>query len=325
MNSAIRAAAFSFLLAWLALAAPAAVAQPAYPAKPIRIVVGFAPGGGNDVLARLLATRFQEAWGQPAVVDNKPGANGIIATEFVAKSPGDGYTLLMSSSGGMTVNPLLYTKLPYEPLRDFAPISVMGLFPLVLAVHPSVPASSVGDLVAHAKAHPGKLNYGSPSAPFQLATELFKQMAGIDATHVPYKGSGPAVAALLAGDVQMIIVDSPALLPLIKAGKARALAVTSARRVSLLPELPTIAEAGFPGYEMVLWVGLFAPAGTPREILSKLEAEVIRASQAPEIRQRMSALGVEPAGSTAEQTATRIRDETARYRAVARAAGMKPE
>ena len=322
----MKSCAFWFLASLLALGSPAVLAQPAYPAKPVRIVVGFAPGGGNDILARLLATHFQEALGQPGVVENKPGANGIIATEFVAKSAGDGYTLLMSSSGGMTVNPVLYAKLPYDPTRDFAPISVMGLFPLVLAVHPSVPATSVGELVAHAKANPGKLNYSSASAPFQLATELFKQMAGVDVSHVPYKGSAPAVSALLAGDVQMIIVDSPPLLPLIKAGKARALAVTSARRVpSLLPDLPTVAESGLPGYEMVLWSGLFAPAGTPREIVAKLEAEVIRASQSPEIRQRMTALGVEPVGSTAEQAATRIRDETARYRAVAKAADMKPE
>ena len=313
------------LLLSLALGATASHAQGTYPSKPIRIVVGFAPGGGNDVLARLLATRFQEAWGQPAVVDNKPGANGIIASELVAKSAADGYTLLMGSSGGMTVNPILYTKLPYDPQRDFAPVSVMGLFPLVLAVHPSVPASSVSELIAHAKANPGKLNYASPSAPFQLANELLKQMAGLDITHVPYKGSGPAVAALLAGDTQMIIVDSPPLLPLIKAGKARGLAVTSARRVSLMPDLPTIAESGFPGYEMVLWVGLFAPAGTPREVVSKLEGEVVRATQAPEVRQRMSALGVEPLGSTAEQATARIRDEAARYRKVASTAGMKAE
>src|SRR6195256_4134479 len=231
------------LLAIVALfcAVSAACAQ-GYPAKPIRMVVGFPPGGGNDIIARMVGAKMQEIWGQPVVIDNKPGANSIIAAEFVAKSAPDGYTLLVNATGGMSVNPVLYAKLPYDSLKDFVPISMVGSFPLVLVVHPSVPANSVQELVAYAKANPGKLNYSSGSTAFQVASEMFKQMTGTDVKHIPYKGSAASITAVIAGDVQMTIVDTPPLVPQIRAGKVKALAVTSAARASAMSELPAMAE-----------------------------------------------------------------------------------
>ncbi len=305
-------------------AATAAWAQ-TYPAKPIRIVVGFPPGGGNDIIARLVATKMQEAWGQPVVIDNKPGANSIIAAEFVAKSAPDGYTLLVNATGGMSVNPVLYAKLPYDSLKDFVPISMVGSFPLVLVVHPSVPANSVQELVAYAKANPGKLNYSSGSTAFQVASEMFKQMTGTDLRHIPYKGSAASITAVIAGDVQMTIVDTPPLVSQVKAGRVRALAVTSAKRASAMSELPTIAESGVPGYEMMLWIGVFAPAGTPRDVAAKLNAEVVRIVRLPDIREKLDAMGVEALGNTQEQMAEWIRREIARYAPVVKAANIKAE
>ena len=305
-------------------AATAAWAQ-TYPAKPIRIVVGFPPGGGNDIIARMVGAKMQETWGQPVVIDNKPGANSIIAAEFVAKSAPDGYTLLVNATGGMSVNPVLYAKLPYDSLKDFVAISMVGSFPLVLVVHPSVPANSVQELVAYAKANPGKLNYSSGSTAFQVASEMFKQMTGTDLRHIPYKGSAASITAVIAGDVQMTIVDTPPLVPQINAGRVKALAVTSAKRASAMSGLPTIAESGVPGYEMVLWIGVFAPAGTPRDVAGKLNAEVVRIVRLPEIREKLDAMGVEPLGNTQEQMAEWIRREIARYGPVVKAANIKAE
>jgi tripartite-type tricarboxylate transporter receptor subunit TctC len=295
-----------------------------YPTKPIRIVVGFPPGGGNDIIARLLGAKMQETWGQSVVIDNRPGAASIIAAEHVAKSAPDGYTLLVNATGGMSVNPVLYAKLPYDSLKDFVPISMVGSFPLVLIVNPSVPANSVPELVAYAKANPGKLNYSSGSTAFQVATEMFKQMTGTDVRHIPYKGSAASITAVIAGDVQMTIVDTPPLVPQIKAGKVRALGVTSAKRSSSMPEIPTVAEA-VPGYEMVLWIGMFAPAGTPLEIAAKLNAEVVRIVKLPDIRQKLDGMGVEPLGNTPEQVSEWIRREIARYGPVVKAANIKAE
>jgi tripartite-type tricarboxylate transporter receptor subunit TctC len=295
-----------------------------YPTKPIRIVVGFPPGGGNDIIARLVGAKMQETWGQSVVIDNRPGAASIIAAEHVAKSAPDGYTLLVNATGGMSVNPVLYAKLPYDSLKDFVPISMVGSFPLVLIVNPSVPANSVPELVAYAKANPGKLNYSSGSTAFQVATEMFKQMTGTDVRHIPYKGSAASITAVIAGDVQMTIVDTPPLVPQIKAGKVRALGVTSAKRSSSMPEIPTVAEA-VPGYEMVLWIGMFAPAGTPLEIAAKLNAEVVRIVKLPDIRQKLDGMGVEPLGNTPEQVSEWIRREIAKYGPVVKAANIKAE
>jgi tripartite-type tricarboxylate transporter receptor subunit TctC len=295
-----------------------------YPTKPIRIVVGFPPGGGNDIIARLVGAKMQESWGQPVVIDNKPGAASILAAEHVAKSAPDGYTLFVNATGGMSVNPVLYAKLPYDSLRDFVPITMVGSFPLVLVVHPSVPAKTVPELVAYAKANPGKLNYSSGSSAFQVATEMFKQMTGTDMRHIPYKGSAASITAVIAGDVQMTIVDAPPLMPQIKSGKVKALAVTSAQRSKALPEVPALAES-VPGYEMVLWIGMFAPAGTPRDIAAKLNTEVVRIVKLPDIREKLHAMDVDPLGNTPEQVSEWIRREIAKYGPVVKAANIKAE
>jgi tripartite-type tricarboxylate transporter receptor subunit TctC len=295
-----------------------------YPSKPIRIVVGFPPGGGNDIIARMVGAKMQESWGQPVVIENKPGANSIIAAEFVAKSAADGYTLLVNATGGMSVNPVLYAKLPYDPLKDFVPISMVGSFPLVLVVNPAVPANSVSELVAYAKANPGKLNYSAGSTAFQVATEMFKQMTGTDMKHIPYKGSAASITAVIAGDVQMTIVDSPPLMPQLASGRVRALAVTTPKRAAAMPDLPAVAES-LPGYEMALWIGMFAPAGTPRDVAAKLTAEVVRIVGLPDIREKLAGMGVEPLGNSSEETAEWIRREIARYGPVVKAAGIKAD
>ncbi|MGB5079734.1 MAG: tripartite tricarboxylate transporter substrate binding protein [Burkholderiales bacterium] len=311
------------VLAALCAAAAGALGQ-TYPSRPIRIVVGFPPGGGNDIIARLLGAKMQEAWGQPVVIDNKPGANSIIAAEFVAKSAPDGHTLLVNATGGMSVNPVLYSKLPYDSLKSFVPISMVGSFPLVLVVHPSVPAKSVEEFLAYARANPGKLNYSSGSTAFQVATEMLKQMTGTDLRHIPYKGSAASITAVIAGDVQLTIVDTPPLVPQIKAGRLRALGVTSAKRSASMPEIPAVAES-VPGYEMVLWIGLFAPAGTPREVAAKLNAEVVRIVRLPDIRARLDGMGVEPLGNSSAQMAEWIRREIAKFGPVVKAANIKVE
>jgi tripartite-type tricarboxylate transporter receptor subunit TctC len=307
----------------LLLAAAGAGAQ-AYPSKPIRIVVGFPPGGGNDLIARLVGAKMQESWGQSVVIENRPGANSIIAAEHVAKSAPDGYTLLVNATGGMSVNPVLYAKLPYDSIKDFVPISIVGSFPLVLIVHPSVPANSVPELVAYAKANPGKLNYSAGSTAFQVASEMFKQMTGTDMKHIPYKGSVQSITAVISGDVQMTIVDAPPLMPQVKSGKVKALAVTSAQRSKALPDVPAVAES-VPGYEMVLWIGMFAPAGTPRDIAAKLNAEVVRIVKLPDIREKLHAMDVDPLGNTSEQVTAWIKREIAKYGPVVKAAGIKAE
>ena len=311
-------------LAALCAAALAASAQ-GYPSKPIRIVVGFPPGGGNDIVARLVGAKMQEAWGQPVVIDNKPGANSIIAAEFVAKSAPDGYTLLVNATGGMSVNPVLYSKLPYDSLRDFVSISMIGMFPMVLVVNPSLPVTSAPELIAYARANPGKLNYSAGSTAFQVATEMFKQMTGIDIKHIPYKGSVQAINAVIAGDVQMTIVDSPPVLPHVKAKQLKGLAVTSATRSAPASELPTLSEAGVPGYEMNLWIGAFAPAGTAGEIAARLTNEVMRIVKLPDVREKLAAMGIEPVGDTSEQLARTIRNEIARFGPVVKAANIKAQ
>jgi tripartite-type tricarboxylate transporter receptor subunit TctC len=314
----------STLLILAALGTATGALAQGYPSKPIRIVVGFPPGGGNDIIARMVGAKMQESWGQPVVIENKPGANSIIAAEFVAKSAADGYTLLVNATGGMSVNPVLYAKLPYDPLKDFVPISMVGSFPLVLVVNPAVPANSVSELVAYAKANPGKLNYSAGSTAFQVATEMFKQMTGTDMKHIPYKGSAASITAVISGDVQLTIVDSPPLMPQLASGRVRALAVTTAKRASAMPDLPAVAES-LPGYEMALWIGMFAPAGTPRDVAAKLTAEVVRIVGLPDIREKLAGMGVEPLGNSSEETAEWIRREIARYGPVVKAAGIKAD
>jgi tripartite-type tricarboxylate transporter receptor subunit TctC len=296
-----------------------------YPSKPVRLVVGFPPGGGNDISARLVGAKLQEAWGQSVIIDNKPGANAIIATEFVAKSAPDGYTLLIGASGAMTFNPGLYDKLPYDPQRDFAPVTMLGSFPLVLAINPGLPVQSVKELIALAKAQPGKLNYGAGSTPFRLAAEMFNAQAGVKISHIPYKGSAAAITAVMGNDVQLTFVDLPPAMAQIKGGRLRALAVTSRTRAAVLPDLPTMVEAGLPQYEVVLWTSLFAPAATPKTVLDALHTQAVRALQAPEVRERMAALGTDPVGNTPAQLGAILRADLEKWTAVAKSAGVKAE
>ncbi|MBI2316783.1 MAG: tripartite tricarboxylate transporter substrate binding protein [Betaproteobacteria bacterium] len=275
----------------LALASGAVTAQ-GYPTKPIKFIVGFPPGGATDVIGRMFAQRLAERIGQPVTVENKPGANGIIGAEYVVKAAPDGYTLLIGASGSMAYNVgLYYGRLPYDPLKDLSPIIVFASNPLVIAVHPSVPASSIKELIALAKAQPGKLFYASGTTAFQVSVELFKMQAGANLVHVPYKGSSPSVAATVAGDVQLVLVDIPASLAQIRAGKIRALAVTGSSRVAAMPDVPTVAESGMPNYEVILWTGLFAPAGTPAAIIDKLHSELSVVLKEDSLKERLGALG----------------------------------
>jgi tripartite-type tricarboxylate transporter receptor subunit TctC len=276
-------------------------------------------------MARLVGAKLQDAWGRPVLIENKAGANAIIGTEFVAKSAPDGYTLLVGASGAMTFNPGLYEKLPYDPQRDFAPVTMLGSFPLILAVNPALPARSVKELVALAKAQPGKLNYAAGSTPFQLAAELFKLQAGLDINHIPYKGSAAMVTAAMGNDVQLIFVDSLPALPQVRAGKLRALAVTSRTRAAALPEVPTMIEAGMKDYEVVLWTSVFAPAGTPRTVVDAVQAQVVKALQLGDVRERMADLGVDPVGNTPEQLGAILKSDLEKWTAVARSAGVKAD
>jgi tripartite-type tricarboxylate transporter receptor subunit TctC len=312
--------------ACVVLFAESALAQ-VYPSKPIRLIVPFAAGGGNDNVARLVGKRLADSLGQPVVIDNRPGAGGVVGAELAAKAAADGYTLFLGGVGSHAINPNLHQKLPYDPIKDFAPVELLAQAPLVLVVHPSVPARNIAEFVAYARAHPGKLNFASNGngSSSQLAAVMFDSMAGVDMVHVPYKGLSPALTDLLAGEVQLMFSSVVAILPHIKAGKVRALAVTGAKRMPSLPELPTIAESGFPGYEASSWYGILAPAGTPREIVAKLNAELSRALEQPEVRASLLAEGAEPAGGSPERFAAHIRSEKERLGKLIRDAKIRLE
>jgi tripartite-type tricarboxylate transporter receptor subunit TctC len=304
-------------------AAGMASAQDRYPSKPVRIVVGYSAGGGNDIIVRVMQPKLQEALGQTVVVENKPGAQSIIAAELVAKSPPDGYTLLMGPSGPMTINPATYSKLPYHPQRDFTPISMICSFPLIVVSSAKLPIRSIQDLVEYAKANPGKANYASSAGVFQVTTELFKQKTGTQFVMIPYKGSGESIQAVISGQVTMTIVDpAPATGP-IKAGTVRALAVTSATRHPTWPDVPTMAEAGIPDMEVPVWTAFFAPAGTPPAIVARLQREVARVVHLPEIKERFAQMGLVSVGSTSEELARAVARDLEKYTAVAKAAKIK--
>jgi len=294
-----------------------------YPAKPIRVVVGYSVGGGNDLIARVVTPKMAEGLGQPVIIENKPGAQSIIAAEFVAKAPADGYTVLMGPSGPMTMNPATYSKLPYAPLRDFTPVSMIGSFPLVLAVNPALPVKSVKELIDYAKARPNQVNYASSAAPFQMAAELFNQRTGTQFAHIPYKGSGDSAKAVMSGEVTMTIADPPPISGPIKSGQLRPLAVTAAHRHPSFPDVPTMAEAGIPDMEISLWTGFFVPAGTPPAIVQKLQREVARVVRLPEMRERLGSLGVDPVGNTSEEFGRILARDIERWTAVAKAANIK--
>jgi len=309
----------------LALSASLAAAQ-GYPAKPVRLIVPFVPGGGTDLVARTIALRLTDALGQPIVVDNRAGAGGVIGAEMVAKAPPDGYTLLMGTPGPLTINPALRAKMPYR-LEDFAPVTLATLSPFVLVVHPSLPVASVKELIAFAKAKPCALNYGSAGngSVSHLAAEQFRWLAGVQLTHVPYKGSAQALTELVSGQLQLMIENQPVVLPQIQAGKLRALAVGTAKRSALLPEIPTMVEAGVAGYHASTAFGVLAPAKTPREVVVRLNREIVRILQTPEVRERLATQGLDATGSTPEQYAEHLRAELAQNARVIKAAGIKLE
>lgn len=306
------------------LFAGSALAQ-AYPSKPIRLVVGYTPGGGNDLIARIVAARLQEKLGQPVVVDNKPGAQSIVAAELVAKAAPDGYTLLVAPSGPLTINPAVYAKLPYDPARDFVPISLLAEFPLLLAVGAEQPIKSVRELVEYGRAHPQLANYASSATPFQLAAELFNQRTGSKFQHIPYRGSGDAVQAVMAGQVLMTVADSGPMAGPIKAGKVRPLALTAAKRNPTFPDVPTMAEAGIPNMDISLWTGIVAPAGTPPEIVARLQKAIAETVVMPEVRAALEAIAVEPRSTTSDEYRALIARDAARWKAVAATANIKVE
>jgi tripartite-type tricarboxylate transporter receptor subunit TctC len=308
----------------LAAVAGAAAAQ-TFPTRPIRIVVGYTAGGGNDIIARVVAAKMADGLGQPVLIENRAGAQGIIAAELVAKSPADGYTLLMGPTGPMAINPAIYSKLPYSPLEDFAPISLLGQFPLLLVVSAALPVASVKELVEYARARPNDANYASSAAPFQLAAELFNQRMGTRFAHIPFKGSGDSVNAVAAGQVTMTISDAIPIAGPLKGGRIRGLAVTSGTRHPAFPDVPTMAEAGVPDMEIRLWTGFVAPAKTPAPVVARLHEEIVRVLALPDVRERLAGLGVDPGATTPDEYARIIAADIARWTAVAKAANIKAD
>ena len=312
-------------IATMAFAAIAGAQTPSYPTKPIRLVVPFPAGGATDILARAVAQKLTEAWGQAVVVDNRPGAGGNIGSELVAKAAPDGYTLEMGTVGTHAINASLYAKMPYDHVKDFAPVILVAGVPNVLVVNPSVPANSVQELVAYAKANPGKLNFASSGSgtSIHLSGELFKVMAGVQMTHIPYKGSAQALQDLIGGQVQLMFDNLPPSLPQIKSGKLRALGVTTAARSAALPDTPTIAESGLPGFEASSWFGVLAPAGTSPVIIAKLNAEIAKWLATPEAKEKLVAIGANIAGGTSEDFARHIAAETLKWAKVVKDSGAK--
>jgi tripartite-type tricarboxylate transporter receptor subunit TctC len=309
-----------------ALAAGPALAQ-SFPAKPVRIVVGFAPGGTTDITGRVMAQRFTEQIGQTALVENRPGAGGNIGAEFVAKSPPDGYTLLLTSIANQAISPSLYAKLPFDAVKDFTPISQLIAIPNVFVVHPSLPVKTVKEFIALAKKRPGAISFASAGTgtSVHLSGEMFKVMAGVDIVHVPYKGSSPAMQDLIGGHTQLVFDNLPFVLPFIKAGKVRALAVTTTARNAALPDVPTMIEAGVPGYEVNSWFGLAAPANLPAPILDRWYAETVRALKNPDTQQRFGDLGATIIGSTPADFGAFIRVEIAKWAKIVKASGARAD
>jgi len=305
------------------LAAHTASAQSNYPNRPVKILVGFTPGTAPDLAARILADRFSEVWGTPFVVENVPGAGSNVATDRVAKAAADGTTLLMGGNPSLVINPSLYEKLPFDPVKDFAPISQVFIAANVLAVPIESPVKTVAELVAFAKAQPGKLSYGHAGVGTSQHLELFKYMANLDIAPVPYRGSTAMMPDLLAGRINMSFANIVNVLPLAREGKLRALAITSLKRSALAPDLPTMAESGFPGFEAVPWFGLLAPTGTPKDVLDKLHGETVKALAMPEVRKKFDDLGLEPVGNTPAEFAAIIKKETPEWAKVIKDAGIK--
>ena len=314
-------------IAGLLVASIAAALAQSYPNKPIRIIIAQAPGSATDVISRVVGNRLQESLGQPVVIEARPGAGGAVGTEAAARSTPDGYTLFMANNSTHGSNPALYSKLPYDAVKDFAPITLVATVPYVLVVDPSLPVNSVGQLIALAKSKPGKMNYASAGngSTHQFCGELLKSMAGIDVLHIPYKGSPPAIAGLLGGEVSLMFANLTDIGSQIRSGKVKALAVTVSHRANLLPEVPTLAEAGLPGFEIGSWFGLLAPAGTPATIVSRLNAATVKVLGRSDVKATLGAQGLELAPGSPEQFAAHIKSEIAKFTRIARAAGIKAE
>jgi tripartite-type tricarboxylate transporter receptor subunit TctC len=295
-----------------------------YPTRPIHIIVGFTPGGGNDIIARIVGQKLSESLGQPVIIENKPGGGAIVATEYVAKSAADGYTLLVGASGAMAINPAVYAKLPYDSIRDFVPLSELGSFPLFLIVNASSPIKSVAELVAYAKANPDKTNYASSSAAFQLVTEQFKQKTGAPMQVIPYKGANDSVMAVISGQVTATIADAGPVSGQVKSGLVRALAVAAPKRTEDFPDVPTMKEAGA-DVDAVLWSGIFAPKDTPPAIARKLEGEFMRIARLPDVIARLKPLGIESVGNASNEFARILASDIARWTEVAKAGNIKME
>ena len=315
-----------------AIASPAAGAQSApaatnYPTKPIRLVITYPPGGDTDLVGRAVAQKLGEAWGQQVVVDNRGGAGGVLGTLIAKQAAADGYTLLLGTSAGMVLNPLLMNKIPYDPYQDFAPVSLVIVLPQLLAVHPGLAARNIREFIALAKAKPGQLNFGSSGVgtPNHLGGEMLKAMAGINIVHVPYKGGAASITDLIAGQVQLVLSSAPSVVPHVRSGRLRALAIGSAKRSPALPEVPTVAESGLPGYEYTTWYGIFAPAKTPEAIVKKMNAEIVRMLADPQMTQRFQSQGGDPASSTPAQLTAYMREEMARWTRVIKTAGIRIE
>ena len=312
-----------FLAAGILFASIAAYAD--YPNRPIRIIVTFPPGGPTDIIARVVGQKLAEAWGQPVVIDNRSGAGGNIGTDLAAKSAPDGYTLLLSNFGPMAISPFVYAKLPYDPVKDLTPITLAATAWFFVVTNPSSPLTSIKELIAQAKANPDKITFSSSgnASPSHLAGALFQSSAGVKLTHVPYKGGAPAVGAVIAGEVQMAIESPPPIVPQVKAGKLRALGAARATRSPLLPDVPTVSEAGLPGFEVGSWYGFHAPAGTPKLIIDKLHAEMVKAMKTPELREKFSNVGAETIANTPAEYGAFVQAELKKWSKVVRSTGVK--
>jgi tripartite-type tricarboxylate transporter receptor subunit TctC len=327
MKFKARSASLFFSAAALATLTGAASAQPAYPNKPLHMIVPFSAGGPSDVLARAIGQKLGDNLGQPVIIENRPGAGGNIASDYVAKSPPDGYTLMIATVGTHAINASLYSKLPFDTVRDFAPVALVASATIILVAHPSVPAKTVKELVALAKSKPNQLSYASPGSgtPQHLAGELLDTVTGIEMMHVPYKGAAPALNDLLGGQVSLGFVSLPAALPHVKAGKLRALGVTAAKRSDVAPDVPTIAEAGVPGYEVENWYGVLAPAGTPKEIVNKLNAEILKLLKTKEVKELLDNQGFEILQSSPEQFAAFNKTELVKWAKLVKLSGAKAD
>jgi tripartite-type tricarboxylate transporter receptor subunit TctC len=315
------------VLCALALLASGTVLAQGYPARPVRIVVPFPPGAATDILGRLVAQKLQESWGQSVVIDNKPGAGSIVGAEMVAKAPADGYTIFMGHIGTHGANPALYAKLPYDPVRDFAPVTLLVTIPNLVAVHPAVPVASVRELIDLAKAKPGTLNVGSPgiSTSAHLMIALFRSLTGADMTHVPFKGSAAAMQAIAAGEVQAVFDTVTSVMPQARAGRVRVLAITSKERSAAAPDAPPLTESGVAGFDVATWFALFVPAGTPRPVIEKINTDTVRILQSKETAERLQGMGMTVVASTPEQLAAHVVSEITRWGKVVREANIKVE